>query len=90
MAVSNRFRNLVCMADLFFALSASLFLLSAQENKTLAGEQPLLDRKPDVAAMVEEVSRQEAEAARLARELATIESDLNELDPPSAAPNDHE
>lgn len=103
MARPNTFRNLVCMADLFFALSASLFLLSAQEGKTLEGEQPLLERKPDIAAIAQDITQLEAVAARLQRELAQLQARVRRLDrgeepastqpresPPPTAPSPHD
>lgn len=80
MARSTSFRNLVCMADLFFALSASLFLLSAQENKTLEGEQPLVDRRPDPKTLEIETERLEAAARQLEQNLDQMRRTLGEIE----------
>jgi hypothetical protein len=80
MARRTSFRNLVCMADLFFALSASLFLLSAQENKTLEGEQPLVDRRPDPEALEIETERLEAAARQLEQHLDEMRRTLEEIE----------
>lgn len=86
MARSTSFRNLVCMADLFFALSASLFLLSAQEQKTLEGDQPLVDRRPDPMQLQIETERLESAARRLADELEEMRRVQEELEPPETSP----
>ena len=80
MARSTSFRNLVCMADLFFTLSASLFLLSAQENKTLEGEQPLVDRRPDPKTLEIETERLEAAARQLEQNLDQMRRTLGEIE----------
>ncbi|MBT5903931.1 MAG: hypothetical protein HOH58_17675 [Opitutaceae bacterium] len=80
MARSTSFRNLVCMADLFFALSASLFLLSAQENKTLDGDQPLVDRQPDPKTLEIETERLESAARQLELQLDEMSRTLEEIE----------
>jgi uncharacterized protein YlxW (UPF0749 family) len=80
MARSTSFRNLVCMADLFFALSASLFLLSAQERKTLEGDQPLVERRPDPQALQVEAERLESATRELQQELDEMQRTLNEIE----------
>ena len=72
MAVPQKFRNLICMADLFFALSASLFLLAAIEGKSLDGEQPIVDRDPDPAAIEQAIEQ-------LERDTATVEAQAQAL-----------
>lgn len=86
MARSTSFRNLVCMADLFFALSASLFLLSAQENKTLEGEQPLVDRRPDPKTLELETERLEASARELEQHLDAMRRTLEEIESREESP----
>ena len=86
MARSTSFRNLVCMADLFFALSASLFLLSAQERKTLEGDQSLVDRRPDPVVLQIETERLEAAARRLEEELEELQRTREEIENPEASP----
>ena len=73
MAVPQKFRNLICMADLFFALSASLFLLAAIEGKSLDGEQPIVDRDPDPAAIEQAIEQ-------LERDTATVEAQARKLE----------
>ena len=80
MARSTSLRNLVCMADLFFALSASLFLLSAQENKTLDGDQPLVDRQPDPKTLEIETERLESAARQLELQLDEMSRTLEEIE----------
>jgi len=85
-AQRTTFRNLICMADLFFALSASLFLLSSMEGKTLEGDDRT--EPPDTDAMQREVQRLETETQTLQSDLQTL-SDLVEgldLPPEEAAP----
>ena len=73
MAVPQKFRNLICMADLFFALSASLFLLAAIEGKSLDGEQPIVNRDPDPAVIEQAIEE-------LERDTATVEAQARELE----------
>lgn len=68
------------MADLFFALSASLFLLSAQENKTLDGDQPLVDRQPDPKTLEIETERLESAARQLELQLDEMSRTLEEIE----------
>lgn len=86
MARSTSFRNLVCMADLFFALSASLFLLSAQERKTLEGDQPLVERRPDPAVLQIETERLESAARQLEAELEELRRTREEIEDLDASP----
>ncbi|MCF3650770.1 hypothetical protein [Synoicihabitans lomoniglobus] len=79
MASTTKFRNLICMADLFFALSASLFLLSAIEGKTLEGEDPLVDRDPNPAEIEKAIGRLEAEADTVQTQLEAIENLSDQL-----------
>ncbi len=86
MARSTSFRNLVCMADLFFALSASLFLLSAQEHKTLEGDQPLVDRRPDPDTLQIETERLEAAARQLEQHLDAMRRTLEDIESQEESP----
>ncbi|WP_221029442.1 hypothetical protein [Actomonas aquatica] len=88
MAVPQKFRNLICMADLFFALSASLFLLAAMEGKSLDGEQPIVDRDPDPAAIAEAVNALERETDHVEAQLRALETLVEDLDlkPEETAP----
>ncbi len=86
MARSTSFRNLVCMADLFFALSASLFLLSAQEQKTLEGDQLLVDRRPDPQALQIEPERLEATALQLEQQLEEMRRTLETIESQEISP----
>lgn len=74
------------MADLFFALSASLFLLSAQENKTLEGDQPLVERQPDPRTLAIETERLESAAHHLEQQLEEMGRLLEEIETPAASP----
>ncbi len=74
MAVPQKFRNLICMADLFFALSASLFLLAAMEGKTLDQEQPIVDRDPDPAVIEEAVRQLERDTHKVEAQLRALEN----------------
>lgn len=74
------------MADLFFALSASLFLLSAQENKTLEGDQPLVERRPDPKTLEIETERLEAAARELEQQLEEMGRILEEIETPAESP----
>lgn len=86
MARSTSFRNLVCIADLFFALSASLFLLSAQERKTLEGDQPLVERRPDPKVLQVETRRLEKVAADLGKQLEALQHSRQEIERQEASP----
>jgi hypothetical protein len=89
----SRFKNLICMADLFFALSASLFLLAAIEGKTLEGEDPLVDRDPDPAEIEAAVEQLETHTATVESQLEALEtlSQRLEMTPqPSADPQSEE
>lgn len=86
MARSTSFRNLVCMADLFFALSASLFLLSAQERKTLERNQPLVERRPDPKVLAIETKRLEATARELEHSLDAMERTIKEIEKRETSP----
>ncbi|MCC5023942.1 MAG: hypothetical protein J6386_14665 [Candidatus Synoicihabitans palmerolidicus] len=80
MASSTKFRNLICMADLFFALSASLFLLSAIENKTLEGEEPLVDRDPNPVEIERSIQHLERQTETIEAQLRAIENLSERLD----------
>lgn len=88
MAHRTTFRNLICMADLFFALSASLFLLSSMEGKTLEGEDQPQD--PDFDAIQREVIRIENETESLEDDLRTLSNLIDNLDLPPPAPTPNE
>ncbi len=82
MAVPQKFRNLICMADLFFALSASLFLLAAMEGKSLDGEQPIVDRDPDPAVIEEAVEQLERDTDKVEAQLRGLENLTERLNLP--------
>lgn len=86
MAVPRKFRNLICMADLFFALSASLFLLSAIEGKTLDGEDPLVERDPNPAEIERALERVERRTATVEAQLQAIENLVERFEREAAAP----
>ena len=79
MAGRANFRNLICMADLFFALSASLFLLSAIEGKTLDGEDPLVDRDPDPAEIERAIEQLENEDETIDAQMRGLRSLVERL-----------
>lgn len=86
MAVPQKFRNLICMADLFFALSASLFLLAAIEGKTLDGEQPIVNRDPDPAVIEQAIEALERETESVEDNARALEALAERLKLPEAPP----